>query len=271
MATGDDLQVAATWRHLAGSKDQLELGLGLQKTWHEGEADRDLAVGTLDWRPDPSWNLHGTAWVDFYGSDEAVKSSGAELTQATLNVAKRFSSVGGVTLFGTHMRYPDLLRNEFTPIDPVSLDDFENTRFGASAWRELARKVRLSGRVSYWMDDESDGLTGELRLGVRDRILSHGELALALFGGDGKYSQVMGARLTASRSFAQGWWTLGWESALHEQDDFAGAQAELWQHVVRASFDRDLGESWDLSLWGDQRFGDEQQATTVGLSLRRRF
>ena len=38
-----------------------------------------------------------------------------------------------------------------------------------------------------------------------------------------------------------------------------------------ASFDRDLGESWDCSLWGDQRFGDEQQATTVGLSLRRRF
>jgi len=271
METGDDLQVAAAWRHLAGADDQLELGLGYQKTWHEGESDRDLALGTLDWRPDPSWNLHGTAWVDFYDSSEEVKSSGAELTQATLNASKHFSNAAGLTLFGTHMRYPDLLRYEYKPVEPTTLDDFENTRLGVSGWSEIARKVRLSARVSWWTDDEDDGLTGELRLGVRDRVLSQGELALALFGGDGKYSQVTGARLSASRSFASGWWTLGLESALHESDGFEGDQAELWQHVVRASFDRDLGASWDMSLWGDQRFGDEQQATTVGFSLRRRF
>ena len=70
---------------------------------------------------------------------------------------------------------------------------------------------------------------------------------------------------------ARGWWTLGLESALHEQDGFIGEQEELWQHVLRGSYDTELGDSWDLSLWGDQRFGDEQQATTVGFSLRRRF
>lgn len=271
MSTGDDVEVSAAWHHLVGENDQLETALGFQKTWHKGTADRDLAVGTVSWRPDPTWSVYGSAWVDFYGSNETVKSAGAELTQANLNVSKRFGSVGGLSFFGTRMLFPDLLRYEYEPVEPTTLDDFENTRYGLSAWREIAKKVRLSGRASFWMDDTDSGVTGEVRLGVRDRILSRGLVELALFGGDGKYGKVKGARLGVSRSFDAGTWLVSLESALNEQSDFTGAQAELWQHTARVSYDRDLGEHWDLSLWGDQRFGDEQQATTAGFTLRRRF
>jgi hypothetical protein len=271
METGDDLQVAAGWRHRAGSADQLALGLAVQKTWHEGEEDRDLALGTVDWRPDPTLDLHGAVWVDWYGSDELERDSGAELTEAHLVATKRLSERGGFSVRAMHVAWPDLLRTDYPPVESTDLEDLETSRVGASAWRELARKVRLSGRVDWWGDEEDDGLAGELRLGVRDRILEQGELAVALFASQGKYSSLAGGRLEASRAFAQGWWTLAWDSSLNEIDDFEGEHSELWQHALRASYDRSFGESWDLGLWGDQRFGDEQGATTAGVSLRRRF
>jgi hypothetical protein len=171
----------------------------------------------------------------------------------------------------THVTWPDLLRTDYPPVAAGELEDLETSRAGVSAWRDVARKVRLSGRFDWWGDEEDDGLAGELRLGVRDRIVEQGELALALFASEGKYSDLTGGRLEVSRSFAHGWWTLALESALHEQQQFEGEQAELWQHSVRASYDRSLGASWDLGFWGDQRFGDEQDATTAGISLRRRF
>ena len=270
-ASGDDLQLAASWRRYVGEEDDLVVGLGVQKTWHEGDDDRDLVVGTFDWRPDDEISVHGSAWVDFYDSSEVVKSSGAELTEAHLSATKRFSGTGGVSLFATHLRFPDLLRNEFPTVTAQELDRFENTRFGLSAWRRVAEDVRLSGRADTWSDDEDDGHSGELRLGVRDRILKDGEVAAALFLADGKFTTVSGLRLTANRRVGRGYWTLGWESGLYEQDGFVGGQEELWQHVLRGTWDRPLGKDWDLSLWGDQRFGDEQEATTIGILLRRSF
>ena len=271
MQTGDDVQVSAAWRHLMGSADQLALGLGVQKTWHEGEADRDLALGTLDWRPDATFDLHGAAWVDLYGSDELQRDSGAELTEAHLVATKRLSERGGFSLRATHVAWPDLLRTDFPPVESADLEDLKTSRVGASAWRDIALKVRLAARLDWWGDEEDDGLAGELRLGVRDRILAQGEIAVAAFASQGKFSSLAGGRVEVSRSFAQGWWTLSWESALHELDDFQGEQSELWQHTLRGSYDRSLGASWDFGVWGDQRFGDEQGATTAGVSLRRRF
>lgn len=271
MKTGEDLQVAASWRRRLGLEDAWAVGLGVQKTWNDGEADRDLVIGTLDWTPGPDLSLHGSAWVDVYGSSEAVKSSGPELTEAHLSLVNRLSQRSGFNLFASHLQWPDIARNEFRSVSLAELADYEVSRLGLNLWRDLGSRTRLSARADLWSDADEDGLGGELRWALRDAFQDGGELALALFTNDGRFSSVTGLRATVRGTAGQGFWNLGLESGLFEQDDFFGDQGELWQHLVRGGYDRALGQRWDLSIWGDQRLGDEQGATTLGLSLRRRF
>jgi len=135
----------------------------------------------------------------------------------------------------------------------------------------VGSRTRLSARADLWSDDDEDGLGGELRWALRDAFQDGGELALALFTNDARFSSVSGLRASLRGTAGKGYWNVGLESALFDQDNFFGEQGELWQHLLRGGYDLGLGARWDLSLWGDQRLGDEQEATTLGLSLRRRF
>jgi hypothetical protein len=148
---------------------------------------------------------------------------------------------------------------------------YDVSRAGLSLWQDLGEPTRISGRADLWQSDADEGESGELRVAVRDAILSRGEVWLALFGSNGQYTDSTGARAGLTRWFAAGYLTLSIDSGLYESEGFTGEQAELWQHRLRAQLDRDLGRAWALGLWVDQRFGDELDATELGFSLRRRF
>lgn len=271
MNTGEDAEVAVFYRHVVGANEEFSLGAALQKTWHQGASDRDLAVGDLSWRLTQKLSLYASAWIDYYGGDDAPKSSGLEVTQAQLNTTYRIASDASVGLSLAHIRWPVLLRDELPPVTLNTLADGQVDRASASASKNVTKNTRLYGRFDLWSSDSDSGDGGEVSYSVRDWLWKSGEVGVALFASDGEFSSLLGGRLSANKSAPSGFWTLAYELANHEQDNFNGAQAELLQQAVRASWDGEVGDSWDLSLGLDQRFGDEQGSISLGFWLQKRF
>jgi hypothetical protein len=270
METGDDLQVAAFWEHVAGARDELLLALGGQKSWHDGEADRDLVVGRAEWAPSERLSLFGAAWVDWYGSDDEIKD-GLELTELHLSGNYRFESGAGLGAGASRIRWPELLRTEFAPLPPQELEDSEVTRLWLSGWTPVSEHVDIDARIDHWSDEDDDGLGGSLGLRWADLLFEDGGVGLEGFTQDGSFSSVVGARFTLDGALGRGRWNAGYELADYEQEDFSGDQEQLLQHDVRLGYDRYFTSGWSVSLFLDHRFGDEQDADSLGIFLQKSF
>lgn len=271
LETGDDWQTSVFYRHVGDDDGELSLGGALQKTWHKGEADRDLALGDLSWRPSERWWVAASAWVDYYDSGDAPKSSGFELTELHASTTWRPNDASGLGLALSHVRWPVLLHDELPPTTADTLADGRVERVGFNGWTDVSRHARLYGRFDWWEDQDGDGLGGEARASWRDVLWENGEVGAGLFAQDGEATSVTGLRLSASRWTARGTWTLWYELAQNEPTDFGGNVDALMQQVVRGTWDMSLGEHWSLSLGASMYYGDEQDATSLGFWLQRQF
>jgi len=269
--SGGDFQTAAYYRYVSNADEDLAIGLGYQKTWHEGRADRDLFVASSDWHIAERTYAHGTAWVDLYSGSDAEKSSGPELTQLTVNLTQRLESGDGVGIFLSHVKWPSLLRNELPVVADGGLANFEVTRIGVNGWTQLSDELRLSGRVDHWEDQEDSGGGGEVRIDLRDVLYEDGRVSVAIFDTRGSTSSGVGWRLSADRRLPAGFVSLTWQTTDFEQDGFNGSQQNLLHQVLRAAYDTQLAADWDLSLFAEERFGDEQDSRAIGFFLQRRF
>src|SRR5690606_8785560 len=108
-----DLQVAAFARWSPDLTEQLVLGAGVQKTWHRGEADRDLVIARIDWVPPEGLEVHGSLWFDVYDGDDALKNETIALTRGHAFVGQRYGVQRGYHLTWFHEEYPQTLRQDF--------------------------------------------------------------------------------------------------------------------------------------------------------------
>ncbi|MEM6674909.1 MAG: hypothetical protein AAF726_18820, partial [Planctomycetota bacterium] len=194
--TGDDLQVAAWYRWVADVRELLSITAGFQKTWNSGDEDRDLLVAKIEYVPDNAWNLFANAWIDFY-DDEEYKDDGTDLTFAIVDLRRNYGGKGGISIEYRHQEYPDLLRNEYSPVDPFQLEQAFVDRLGVSAWRWVAgtadrRGKRLYGRVGAWEDEEDTGGDGEIGVEIQGLFSERGRLDVATFAASGKFSSLIG-------------------------------------------------------------------------------
>lgn len=270
MDTGADVSAAVFYRFVRGANEEFSLGAGFQKTWHEGDADRDLFVAHLDWRPTKDWTLWSSAWVDLYGSND-VQKSGAELTQFFLNSSWRASRTAGLGVHASQFRFPELLRNEFDQVTASSILDAESTRIGVDGWKDLTQDFRLSARVDHFSDQEDDGFGASVRGTWRELFFDQSRFDAGVFHDQGVYSTVTGAHVGLSKTLELGQVSGTYEFAQHENDDFSGALGTLDQHSLRGSWQKSFGRDWSLSLFLDRRFGDELDAWSLGFYLVRRF
>jgi hypothetical protein len=271
MASGDDVATSAFYRHVGGDKGEFALTGGAQKTWHKGEPDRDLVLGDVSWRPNERWWLYASAWLDWYDSGDAPKSSGFELTQAMGSANFRPDKRSNIGLTASQFHWPMLLKNELPPTSLATLSNGSVERIGLNGWREVTKDVRLYARVDRWSSDNDAGVGGELRSTWRNLLFENGDISFALFENTGELTTVTGARLSAYRSTDLGTWTVGYEAADYEQDTGNGVTTSLMQQVLRGSWDMRIGDGWDLSLTVDSRFGDQQDAQSLGFWLQWRF
>lgn len=270
MTTGQDLAANVFYRYVSDEDERFAVGGAYQHTWHEGDPDRDLVIGTMDWRITDATSFTGSAWVDLYGPDELVKPEGAQLTELHVRLDHRFDSAG-VGLFASQVRWPDVKRDELPPTTATSVADNDVKRVGADGWDQLTKHLRLGARVEGWEDQVASGVNAELRCGLRDLLWKQGALDFVLFSTQGRFSDGLGGRVSALRWFGPTAVRLSYEATNYDQNDFFGAQASLLQQAVRAGFDTVFGRDWNLSVDAETRFGDEQDSYSFGFTLQRSF
>jgi hypothetical protein len=266
--SGDDLQAALFWRRTSGADQRLSVAGGYQKTWHEGAADRDLLVGELEYFPGPRTSLTGSALVDLYTSGDELKGAGPELTQLFVNATQRTQAGHGVSLFLSRFRWPELERDEFPDVTAAEIADALTTRYGGDGWLALGRHTQLYGRADAWSDQDDSGGGGRLRLTWRDLGRHRDVLVLESFTTRSKFTDALGLRASARRRLEHAAFDLSWDTTLFEQDD---VDEDLLQHAVRGGVELGLGPRWFLALYAESRFGDEQDALSLGFLLQRSF
>ncbi len=265
----EDLEGSLYARLTLGAREEFSAALAIQKTWHEGEADRDAALVAFDFTPSQWLSMSASAWVDWYTSDEVVKDAGFELTEAHASAIYRLNMNHGVGLFYTRIQRPDVLRDELEPEVAEFLKKNLSTYYGAYTWHRLSAHVLVDTRVSPWIDvNGENGISGEARLALQNLLFDKGEIALAAYYTDSAFSTGPGARLSVSRLFAPVYATVWYDIARYEYPATERTALQQWVHL---SLDAALSETWSASLTGDYRFGDDQDSYSFSFSLEKRI
>ncbi len=268
--SGKDFQLAAWYHWEPADFSALTVDGGYQKTFHNGDADRDLFVLRLANLPDEGWDVHGTAWIDLYTSGDD-KDAGVELTQANLVTSRRFGEEGGLDISLTLTRFPDIERDEFLPPEPLDLLDDENKRLGTSAWKRVTESTRVIGIAGVWADEEDEGGDVEVGLEIDDFLLERSVTSFSVFDNHARFTDIVGARAGYRIHAGRGYWDLSVEAARQRQLGFSDALDNLPRIRARGSWGFRTGSGWDVSLYGEGETWDEDHAWSVGFFAQRYF
>jgi len=265
--TGNDLQTAFFYRAI--SKDEKSnLGAGFQKTWHDGQADRDLVVLEGSSRTEGGFYMHGSAWIDLYDANDPSRN-GTELSRVSATGSYRDPSGNGWLVSLSQFRFPNLLQQQI--FDPTTLvfSDKEVRRADVTLFRKLAADYTGTARTHFWNDEDSSGGGGELRLDIRDVWVQRSRLGIAVFASQGQFSDVTGLRLNSSLNLDPGFLRFTWSSANYSNVEFTNSTSDLLQHRARLSYDTSFGSGLSLSLYGELRTGDQQDSRSAGFYFQK--
>lgn len=270
--TGEDFQVAGWYRWSQDVSERFTATVGYQKTWHDGDADRDLIVGKLQVLPADGWTVFGSAWVDLYTSDDDAKGSGLELTRVNFSAVRSDESGDGEAWTYTHQEYPELLRDEFPPVTADQLADDRRDRVAWDHWWQSSPRTRTFLNAGLWTDEDDSG--GDLEAGVDVSRFGgeRGRAHASTYVTRGAFSEAVGARLGYGWDVDDGAWDLSYGVARHENlgfDDDAFAETIL--HTLRLSRDLVLDDGWDLRGTAEARSWDDETSWSLGVYLQKRF
>lgn len=269
--TGDDLQVAAYYYWVSDNREQITLGGAVQKTWHDGDSDRDLLLGKLRFVPMHGWDLNSTVWLDYYDSDDDIKDAGIEVTQAYISTRRRWDN-GGIDINYRRLRFPELERDEFVRPIAEELADNRTDRLSIYGWKQLSDTRRLHAEGGVWDDEDDSGGDLELGLEFQDLLVDGSLSGVSAFGVSGDFESVLGSRFEYGRYLsAAGRWDLSYEIANHRRDGFSSDRDDILQHRLRASFDLNFWSGWLLSLYGQGTHWDSETYLSTGFYLQRTF
>lgn len=265
--TGKDLQISATFQDFVGEEEQWSWGVGLQKSWHRGVPDRDLAVLRSDYYGGPAFSWHNSIWLDFYGSNDEQKDALAEVSMLTSNMNWR-RDADGSNLSLRHWRFPQLLRFQGGTFLNEDLSDARTTRLDAGHWRQLTPRLRLHGRADVWKSQSRDGVGGNVRLDYASLLGPGSSSWMEIYLFEASDHQAAGFRLGQVLPLEHGSVRLWWDSARYRPVDDEGS---LVQHDVRLAWDYWSQSKWSSTIDVGRRFGDEQDSYSFGLYLQRTF
>ena len=269
--TGDDLQLGASYQWLVDEAGRLRLEAGFQKTLHDSDQDRDLLVAKASYLPAEGWDLRGTAWVDFYGSEDDAKDAAAEVTQAWLSTRRTWQPGELVELSYRHLAFPELEREEFQPVlfDQLAGDHYD--RVALRGERPLSSDRRGRAEAGAWIDEDDAGGDLELGLGLDEVLFERGRADLSLFGTLGRFLWLAGLRASIGQVGPSGSWELFYEIATSHQDDFSSDLDDLLQQRLGVRQNFASIDGWNLSLHAAGTLWDEDYGVQVGLFLVRSF
>jgi hypothetical protein len=263
-----DLAAALFHRHRSTAALPVDWRAGYQKTWHHGQADRDLFV--LDARApiEELTTLGVTAWIDAYDSSDAPKAEGLELTRLQLAAGRSTPEGHGLRLRYSEFRYPHLLRAELDGDIDAAIFQEHATRLGLDGWALPARELRLGARVERWTDaggSADEGYSAELRGEAQRLLLDSADVGLALFGSRGEFNDNGGLRLGVTGYGASTSWGCHWELYFADEVTSETPNGRAWQQRLDGELSTLVQDAWSLSLSASVGWGD--QGSTVGLGL----
>lgn len=267
---GEDQELAVWYRWARDESEELSLGAGYQKTFHDFDADRDLVVLKAAWVPPHAWTAQATAWIDVYGDGDAAKGSGAEVTQAWFSTGRAWSGGSSLDLSFRHLAFAETDRDEFLPVAQAQLADDRYDRASMTARQRFA-DVGLREEVGVWNDEDEGGADGELTFELYDALFDGSRIEASGFGTQGRYTTLAGWRASIGGRGARVGWTAAYEFVLNEAQGFSSNNDELPQHRASGSFDWDTASGWNLSLNAAVLTYDEETGYTAGLYLQRSF
>jgi hypothetical protein len=269
LPSGNDLQGSVSWNFCPGPEERFLFGIGYQKTWHDGVPDRDLIVTRADIRPNDRFNAYATLWMDYYGKADSLKPGGLEITEAIYNQHLFLTPRLGLGSYYTQIRWPQLLRREIDPIFDLQIIRNRRRNYGGHAWFDLSPRLRLNARLDLWENEDSfGGTTWETEMVLRQLWGAPLDLACAFLTTDGLYSSGPGGRISLSGYFPRGLasltYTVG-DYRLTEESD------QLISQAVIATLDFYNSAGRSFSVYGDYRFGEAQDAASLGVIWRQQI
>jgi len=266
-----DLSLAAHYQWVSDDREQWTIGAGFQKTFHNGKSDRDLLVLKANYLPLDGWDFHSTVWVDFYTPKDVEKGAGTEVTQALANLGHHWDTGNGFDLSYRRLRWPEMLRTEFLPLDPGQLATNRYDRLTLSAWRWLGDASRLHGYVAGFDDQRETGGAAELGLEVHKLFGEDTQTDITGYGTNGEFTTVIGARLNHSSIFDSGRWDLLYDVSVRHFESYPDDGNDLIQHRARLTRDFFSNSGWNLSLYAEAGLWDKDFSGSLGVYYQMSF
>jgi len=269
--SGRDFQAAGYYRWVADASERLSATGGFQQTLHNNAADRSLLIGKVQYLPEDGWNFNGALWIDAYSGTDAAKGAGLGLTQAHLSTTRRWESGSGVNVAYNHWEFPELQRDEGFQVLPDQLANAHNDRVAFRGWKQVTDKQRGHTELGVWSDQEESGVDAAAGLDFTELFGDRTRTDLTVFGTQGRFSTLLGARVVHGKSLRNGRWDLLYEVAQNDQEGFAADQDNFTQHRLRGSRSMTWVSGWDLSFYLESLLWADEDSWSLGLYLQRSF
>jgi hypothetical protein len=268
-----DLQVAGYAEWVSGPRQVVTAAVGFQKTWHDGDADRDLLVVRFRYLPYNRWTAQATVWIDFYTNNDNLKDEGPEVTQAIVQVGRSWASGSYVNFNYNRLRFPELLRQgEFIPpSNAAEITNFYKDAFGLNGGWAIFPDVQIHGHLSGWRDENEEGGAAEAGILVMDAFLRGSRGDVTVFASAGQYDDVYGIRVSYGHYASRGFWELMYELSTHHEQDFPGNLDDIVHQRIRGSGGVYLPSGWDVTLYVEGRVWDVELAVVFGFTIQKHF
>ncbi|MEZ6004685.1 MAG: hypothetical protein R3F33_10925 [Planctomycetota bacterium] len=264
----DNLAISGFWQALYGSEDRSRLGAAVQQTWYGGSADRTWALMKGHWEQARQWFLDGRLAVDWYDSADAIKSSGLEVTDASVHLERRFDRTGACYIEWADNRWPETQRALPALQDPDLLIRAHTTRSGVGGWYAWNDKQRSEARFQQWEDETDSGSFGEVSF---EQQASTGLWTVAAYWNDAPFSTSRALRLSHGADLWHGRYGSSLEVGSFDLFDPEGTTTAESRVLVRGFWGGTLMEDLFGTLDAAVYTGGEQDAWSLGFTLRRSF
>jgi hypothetical protein len=270
-STGTDFALAAWYRWVADESELFSVTGGFQKTFHNFDADRDLFVAKAMYLPGDGWMCSGALWVDLYGAGDTAKNSAVEITEAYVTTGRTWESGSALRATYAHIAFPELDRNEFTPVTQQELANAHTDRLSAYGRQAIGRSLALFGLAGVWKDQDEDGGDAEFGFDVDHFLFDGSRFETSGFGALGNFTTTVGWRASVSVITPHTNWRVGYEFTQDNINGFQNDNDDIPQHAARGSWEIHGDTGWTFSANLGLLFYDTETAVNVGVLLQRSF
>jgi hypothetical protein len=267
---GEDYGFHVFADYQADQLGSLATTIGYQQTWHQGKPDRNVLIGRINTRPiDQLW-LYASAMVDIYGSEDNRKDQALDLTQLLTQATWTPDQLTGINATFVHTGWPDLLREEFVNLPDRLVRSGRVDRISTSVWRKVSEKFRLTGRGSYWIDQDRDGWGAELGGDWYDLWHESSSLSATVYMENASSDSSIGGRLQLTQNLGAVRIFLGYEVLAYSVDRVVVGREDFLRHTIRGDVGWSSGR-WYFDVDSSYSFGDNEESITIGFYAEYRF